>query len=189
MHCPKFRRHFSFAWLLERDLERQQFREYLQPVTHQGGVQTADNMSEVMPFAKIGDYDNWLARMASMPNVIEQTTTLMREGLKRGSTPPKVLMQRVVGQIAAQIVSDPSKSPFYRPFLKMDASISEQDGARLRAQAQSIIKEKIVPAFTRFQTFFNNDYLPNSRTTIAASDGPNGRAYYDFLARFYTTLA
>ena len=32
-------------------VERQKFREYLQPVSHQGGVQTADGIAEVLPFA------------------------------------------------------------------------------------------------------------------------------------------
>ncbi len=177
----------TFAWLLERNIERQKFKEYLQPVTHQGGVQTADGISEVMPFANVADYRKWLARMQAVPSLIDQTMLLMREGLKAGSMPPRVLMQRVVAQIASQVVSDASQSPFYRPFLKFDASISLADRATLETQAQAIIKTKLVPAYQRFQTFFNNDYLPNARTTTAASDVPNGRAYYDFLARFYTT--
>jgi len=32
----------TFEWQLERAVERQKFKEYLQPVNHQGGVQTAD---------------------------------------------------------------------------------------------------------------------------------------------------
>jgi uncharacterized protein (DUF885 family) len=177
----------TFAWLLEKNIERQKFREYLQPISHQSGVQTADGISEVMPFSKVADYENWLARMTALPTVIDQTMVLMREGLKAGSMPPKVLMQRVVGQISAQVVTEPSQSPFYRPFLKMDRQLAEQDRANLQQKAQVVIKDKIVPAFKRFQTFFNDDYLPNARLTIGASDVPNGRAYYDFLAGFYTT--
>ncbi len=177
----------TFAWLLERNIERQQFREYLQPVTHQGGVQTADGISEVMPFANASDYRKWLARMNAMPTVIDQTTVLMQEGVKVGSVPPQVLMKRVIGQIAAQVVSDPVKSPFYRPFLKMNTAISQSDRDQLQLQAQQIIKDKLVPAYSRFQTFFTNEYLPKTRSTTAVSELPNGPAYYDFLARYYTT--
>jgi uncharacterized protein (DUF885 family) len=159
----------------------------LQLVIHQGGVQTADGISEVMPFASVADYRKWLARMDAVPSLIDQTIALMHEGLKADSMPPRVLMQRVVAQIASQVVTDASQSPFYRPFLKFDASISLADRAKLESDAQSVIKNKLVPAYQRFQTFFNNDYLPNARTTIAAIDVPDGRAYYDFLARFYTT--
>ena len=37
------------------------------------------------------------------------------------------------------------------------------------------------------QTFFNDEYLPKTRDSIAAADLPDGKAYYDFLAGYYTT--
>ena len=177
----------TYLWSLERGIERQKFREYLQPVNHQGGVQTADGIAEALPFASVKDYRDWLARMNALPDVIEQTTVLMREGLKQGSTPPRVLMQRVPAQIATQIVDDPAKSAFYRPFLKFPASVPESERAALQAQARQAIAERIVPAYRKFAAFFNDDYLPKTRTGIAVSEQPDGKAYYDFLARYYTT--
>ena len=54
----------TFEWELQRSIERQQFHEYLQPVNHQGGVQTADGLAELLPFASVKDYQDWLKRMA-----------------------------------------------------------------------------------------------------------------------------
>jgi len=177
----------TFEWQLERNIERQQFREYLQPVSHQGGVQTADGLAELLPFASTKDYRDWLKRMEAVPTLVEQSITLMKEGVKAGNMPPKVLMQRVPAQIAAQIVEDPTKSPFYRPFLKFDDAIPASDRASLQAEAQRIVRDRLVPAYRQLATYFDNDYLPKSRDSIAASDLPNGKAYYDFLARYYTT--
>lgn len=177
----------TFEWLAQRQVERQPFKEYLQPVNHQGGVQTADGLAEYLPFASTKDYRDWLKRMDAIPTVVDQTIALMREGEKTGNTPPKVLMQRVPAQIAAQIVDDPAKSPFYRPFLKFRATVPEADRPALQAEAQKIIRERIVPAFRQFAAFVDKDYLPKSRETIAATALPNGKAYYDFLARYYTT--
>jgi uncharacterized protein (DUF885 family) len=177
----------TFEWLASRTVERQQFKEYLQPVNHQGGVQTADGLAEYLPFASTKDYRDWLKRMDAIPTVVDQTMVLMREGAKSGNTPPKVLMQRVPAQIAAQIVEDPAKSPFYRPFLKFRDSVPAADRPALQAEAQRIIREKIVPAFRVFSGFVDKEYLPESRETIAATALPDGKAYYDFLARYYTT--
>jgi len=177
----------TFEWEFERAVERQKFKEYLQPVNHQGGVQTADGLAELLPFATTKDYRDWLKRMDAIPALVDQTIVLMREGEKNGNTPPKVLMQRVPAQIAAQVVDDPAKSPFYRPFLKFNDSISAVDQAALRADAQKIIRERIVPAFRSFGTFVDGEYLPKARDTIAATALPDGKAYYDFLARYYTT--
>jgi len=177
----------TFEWLAQRAVERQKFKEYMQPVNHQGGVQTADGLAEYLPFASTKDYQDWLKRMDAIPTVVDQTIVLMREGEKTGNTPPKVLMQRVPAQVAAQIVDDPTKSPFYRPFLKFRDSVPTADRPALQAEAQRIIREKIVPAYRTFASFVDKEYLPKSRDTIAATALPDGKAYYDFLARYYTT--
>ncbi len=177
----------TYEWDLSRDVERQKFREYLQPLSHQGGIQTADGIVEVLPFASSKDYRDWLARLEALPAVIEQTTELMREGVRAGQLPPRVLMQRVPAQIAAQIVDDPTRSAFYRPFAKFPAAVPQAERAGLQAAAKQLIADKIVPAYRAFAVFFNEGYLPKTRAGIAVADLPDGKAYYDFLAGYYTT--
>lgn len=177
----------TFLWLLEKTVQRQAFREYLQPMGHQGGVQTADGLIEGLAFNEVRDYRDWLARMRALPEVIDRTIALMREGVKAGNVPPRVLMQRVPAQIAAQIVDDPTASPFYRPFAKFAAGVPESERAALQAEARKVIAERIVPAYRKLQVYFSDAYLPKTRTGIAVADLPNGKAYYDFLASDYTT--
>ena len=177
----------TYLWLQEKSVQRQAFREYLQPMGHQGGVQTADGLVEGLAFNEVRDYRDWLARMRALPKVIDQTIALMREGVKVGNVPPRVLMQRVPAQIAAQIVDDPAASPFYRPFAKFAAGVPDSERAALQAEARKVVAEQIVPAYRKLQTYFNDSYLPKTRTGIAVADLPNGKAYYDFLAGYYTT--
>ncbi|MFY9514344.1 MAG: DUF885 domain-containing protein [Rubrivivax sp.] len=177
----------TFEWQQQHAVERQRFREYLQPVSHQGGPQTADGIIELLRFSSAADYSNFLQRMQALPRLIEQTTALMREGLRSGNLPPRVLMQRVPQQIAAQIVAEPTASPFYRAFLKFPDSLPAAERQALQQQAQAVIRSQVVPAYRAFAAFFEREYLPRTRTSIAATDGPDGRAYYNFLARYYTT--
>ena len=179
----------TYLWELQQSIARQKFREYLQPVSHQGGVQTLDGVSEALNFAGAKDYRDWLARMRAVPTVVDQTMALMREGVKAGNLPPRVLMDRVPGQIASQVVADPDQSPFYRPFKTMPPSIPAAERDALRAEARQVVAERIVPAYRRFQTYFNDQYLPKARADIAASALPDGKAYYDFLAGYYTTTS
>ncbi|MFD1295159.1 DUF885 domain-containing protein [Lysobacter gummosus] len=176
-----------FAWNLERSIQRQKYREYLMPLSQQGGVQTLDGVVEALSFTEVKDYRDWLARMRAVPLVIEQNQALLREGVKAGLTPPRVLMQRVPAQIAKQVVTDPSKSPFYKPFARFPDSIPAAERSALQAEARKVISETLVPAYRRFGEFFDKEYLPNTRATIAAGDLPDGKAYYDFLAADYTT--
>ena len=175
------------AWQLERAVERQKFNEWQRPLNQRGGVQTLEEIAEVLPFASTQDYRDWLKRMAAVPTVVEQATALMREGLKAKNTPPKVLMQRIPAQIGSQVVDDPVKSPFFKPFAKFPDAVPASERAALQAEAKKISAEHIVPAYRKFDEFFSREYLPGSRESIAAADLPDGREYYDFLAAQFTT--
>lgn len=179
----------TFEWELRNQVERQKFREYLQPVNHKNGPQLDDGIAESIEFNAAKDYRDFLVRLNGMPQHIAQIQALMQQGVEQGYTPPKIIMERVPAQIALQIVDDPKKSPFYRPFLKFNAAISEADRATLSAEAEFIIRDKLVPAFRHFDSYLRNDYLPRSRSSIAASDLPDGKAYYDFKVRDQTTTS
>jgi uncharacterized protein (DUF885 family) len=45
----------------------------------------------------------------------------------------------------------------------------------------------VVPAYRRLGEYFDKEYLPHCRTSIAADAFPNGNAYYAFQVRRYTT--
>lgn len=179
--------HDVYLWQAERAVERQRYREWLRPVSQRGGVQTAEGIAQVMPFDDAGDYRDWLARMRAIPEMVDQTVALMRAGMAAGHMPPRVLMERVPGQIASQVVADPVDSPFYRPFTDFPRDFPATEKAALQAEAREVIERAIIPAYRGFATFFQSEYLPATRDTIAAADLPDGKAYYDFLAAYYTT--
>lgn len=177
----------TFAWLQQQAVDRQRFREHLQPVGHQSGPQTADRISELLRFSSAADYRLYLKRLNALPAYLEQTIDLMREGVKAGQVPPKVLMQRVPAQIAAQVVEDPTASPFYRPFRRWPNALTPAERESLTQEAQAVIRDRVVPAYRAFGRYFKEEYLPRCREDIAATARPEGAAYYDFLARSYTT--
>ncbi len=158
------------------------------PVTHQGGVHSmADSLLQGLRFESGKDYADWIARLRAYGVYMDQNIALMREGMASGWTPPKAIMVRVPAQIAAQIVARPEDSSYYAPFVAMSANVPAAEQARLRAQASAAISETVMPALKRFQVFFNDQYLPACRASAAAGDLPDGKAYYDYLARYYTT--
>lgn len=179
----------TFEWQLKQNIARQPFREYLMPMTHQGGVQTADGITELLAFNTLKDYQDWLSRLNALPRLIDQNIALMQAGMRAGMVPPKVLMQRVPKQIHLQVVKNAEDSAFYKPFKQFPDSFSAAQKNELQQQAKHAINQQVVPAFAKLENFFNNDYLPNSRTDIAASSLPNGKNYYDFLAQYYTTTS
>jgi uncharacterized protein (DUF885 family) len=160
--------------------------QYL-PMNQRDGVQTAADMAELIQFATVKDYTNWIARLDGLGSYVDQTIALMREGMRRGLVQPRVIMQRVPDQIAKQIVADPTASPFYRPLREMPASIPAAEQERLRAAARDTIARSVVPAFERLKTFVVEEYLPASRDTVGIWDSPGGEAWYQKRIAWFTT--
>ena len=55
-------------------------------------------------------------------------------------------------------------------------------------RAREAVASRVIPAYARFLEFMIGEYVPASRTTLAAAALPDGEAYYRFLVRSFTTL-
>src|SRR5205807_1053175 len=98
--------------------------------------------------------EDWLARLRAFPAYMQQTIALMREGIGRRMLLPKVVMERVPPQIHRQIVDDPEKSLFFKPFKRFPDEITPSQQQELAAAAKQAIAEEIVPAYRTFAAFF-----------------------------------
>ncbi len=176
-----FRRH------LEDQVDEYQYNAHLLPFSQRGGVQNLDNLANQVRISTLQDYDDWLARLGKIDVVIDQTIALAEQGRKTGLVPPRVIMERLPDQIAAQVVEFPADSPFFKPFENIPESFSAADRERLRAEAIEVIEDTVIPAYRKLDRYFNNKYLPAARDSIGLSDLPNGSAWYEFRARSFTT--
>jgi uncharacterized protein (DUF885 family) len=171
----------------ENEIESHRYRWYLIPINQLWGVQNMDDLANALLFERVKDYDDWLARLRAFPSYIEQTIVLMREGIKQRIILPKIVLERIPAQIDHQIVSDPKKSPFYKPFMQFAGSIAEADRSRLALTAADVIKSDVVPAFRRFKEFFTKEYRPAAPDQVGIWQLPQGEEMYRFHARRHTT--
>lgn len=178
-----------FGRSLENDIAGRRFRDYLMPISQRGGVQSLESTAEGLRLNSAADYDDWLARMAAVPQVIEQTIDLQEAGRRDGRMPPRILMQRIPTQIDIQLVENADESPFFKAFTELPESIPAAEQARIRAAATRIIEEDIVPAYREFSRYFSDTYLPATRDSIGAAALPDGEAFYEHRTRVFTTTA
>jgi len=171
----------------EERIEGFRYRWYLIPLNQRGGIQTANELADALPFDRVKDYEDWLARLRSFPTYMEQTIALMREGLKTRMVLPRVVLERIPSQIQHQIVGDPKASPFYKPFQRFPESISAADRSRLLRDAEHVITASVIPAFRQLNESFIKDYLPASYSQVGIWQLPQGMAMYEFFARLHTT--
>jgi uncharacterized protein (DUF885 family) len=160
------------------------------PINQMEGVQQgAADALENTPHHSVAEYEIILQRMKALPVFVDQQSELMKEGLKRGYTPPKITLRDLPKQIADLIPADPIASALLQPFTEFPSSIAEGDRTRLTDQAKQIYTSSLAPAFQRLHDYVANTYLPACRDNIAATSLPNGSAAYAFHVRWQTTTS
>ncbi len=172
---------------LQDDVDGFQYKTYLMPINQRGGVQTLDGTADGIRLETVQDYEDWLNRMSSVGELLDQTMALQEEGRRSGYMPPKILMERIPQQISAQTVENAEDSPFFRAFAAMPDSMAAADQQRLQEAAKQIIEQSLVPAYRKFAQYFEDTYLPASRDSIGASELPNGAAFYEYRTLSFTT--
>ena len=143
--------------------------------------------ASVIPFRTVADYDNWLRRLQGWYTWVDVAIENMRTGMEEGIVQPRVVIERTLPQLSAQLVAEVEDSLFWRPVEALPDDFSEADAERIRADYTQAIATRIVPAFRRLHDFLENEYLAETRDTVGLRDLPDGEAWYRFLGRFYTT--
>ena len=165
-----------------------EFPQHLLLINQMDGLQrNVASMLRMMPARKVSDFEDILARLRGTEKLVQQTIDLLEVGLKMRVTPPKICLRNLGEQVTKQLTDDPLDSPLLRPFQNFPASIAKADQARLRAEAIAVYKKHTAPAFQRLHTFLVKRYIPNCRESIACSDLPNGKAWYQQRIHTMTT--
>jgi uncharacterized protein (DUF885 family) len=177
-----------FKRQIDESIESFDFGDYEMPINADSGFHSGfSRLPKDMPLATVKDYENYISRLKAWPRYVREQIALMRLGLKSGMTVPRATLEGYDNSIVAHVVDDPTKSVFWEPFIKFPAAVAS-DQERLRSEGRDAIMNGAVVGYREFLDFFRNEYLPGARATLAASELPNGRAYYQHKIREFTTL-
>jgi len=171
-------------------LERQDkmWRAFLSELDELDDEELSSELPYDAPLRSLEDYENYLSRLEQWPRVVDEQIAQMRRGLERGMTQPRAVLDGIEHSATSHIVKDPAESAFYTPFVELPAGIPEDHRAGLAAAARKEISRSIVPAYARLAEFLTGEYIPAARTSLAASELPDGAAYYAQRIKHFTTL-
>ncbi|KKC24148.1 DUF885 domain-containing protein [Sphingomonas sp. SRS2] len=170
-------------------LDAQRFRDFEKPLNSDSAFWADLGYYAEKPVRSEEEARRLLSLMRDIPRYFDQNIGNMRAGLKRRFTPPAVIMAGREGSIARVAeAKSPADTLWYAPFKTLPATIPAARQAELRAEAEAVIRDQIIPAYARLLAFMRTDYLPGLRTGLAAEGWPDGRAYYRAQIRAYTTL-
>ena len=188
--APRERTSYEIFARLRRDqLEEYEFRAYLAPITNRSGFHIEfPELAKNLRFREVGDYENFVKRLAAFGQYADDHIELMRAGIKEGFVLPAAALADYDRPIKAQLVDDPADSVLFEPFKKFPETIEKAEGERLAEAARRAIAASVVPGYRRFLEFMRDEYVPAARGSIAASALPQGREFYRHRVRQFTTL-
>ena len=139
------------------------------------------------PFETPQHYDDWIRRSSAFVGNVDLSIAKMREGVELGIVQPRVLMEKTLPQLTAQVVESPEQSAFYGPIARMPETFSDEDRERLTAAYEDHIMNVLVPAYAKLHDYINDEYMQHTRETVGQADSPGGKDYYAFMVRETTT--
>ena len=181
------------AEIFRRQLEDRvldhRFGGYRLPINADSGFHTyVARLPQEVPLAASPDYRNYIARLAAMPRYFDEQIGLMREGIATGMTVPRVTLAGYDATIAAHVVDELEDSVFWKPFEQIAATVPAAEHEALRREGAAAVRDGAIAAYRTFLRFMLEEYLPATRTTLGAFELPEGREYYRYLIRHFTTL-
>ena len=162
--------------------------DWLMPVNQMSGTHIQlPQMASLTRFDTVDDYEHYLTRLHGIPKLFDQTKALLEQGVAKQLVPPKILLVQCVPQTRALASGKPADSPFAAPVAKFPDSIPKAEQERLRAAVLAAVKDEVMPAYTRFATYLEHDYVPKGRAEPGEWALPDGEARYAADVRESTT--
>lgn len=175
----------TYAYLreaLEASAATRVCRPELQGVSPLGGWHlTFAQIADVQPVGTEEAHSDALSRWQGIPAFIEQEIANLREGVRLGYVAPIEAVDRVVAQLRPLVATPLDQHPLMAP--------ARKDGdPEFAAALQAVVEEEILPAYSAFADFLDEEYRSSARTTPGVHANPQGAACYRTLVRGFTTI-
>jgi uncharacterized protein (DUF885 family) len=179
--------HDLLVRVLQQRIADFDLKEYEMPINQQNGIHTSlADLPLSVPLDSVKHYEDYIARLHQIPQVLSQTTEVLRAGMKDKLMPVRFLLEKLPVQCEGIL----DANPFLLPTKKYPASISLEDQKRLTRQITDAINIDVIPAYQTFAAFLRTKYAPEGRTTLAVTSLPDGQKRYqnDIYARTTTRM-
>lgn len=171
---------------LQDTIDYYNFERFLNPLLSDSGFHTSFPFI-VRPFQNYNQVKRYLDQLNAIPDRVNQFLPLLREGLEKGVSQPRIIFNGYESSYNDHIVSDFKESYFYTPFNDLPRTLSLSQKDSILTAAEVAITKHVIPQFKVVKTFFEEEYYPKTRSAIGISETPNGKEYYQNRINYYTT--
>ena len=162
------------------------FERFLNPLLSDSGFHSS-LVYNVRPLYDYEQVKNYLNKLNSIPQYVDQYLPLLRRGIEKGVSQPLIIFNGYESTYDDHITDNYESNYFYSPFKNLPKDLSQAHKDSILTEAKKAIEKNVVPQFVRIKEFFETEYYPNTRKTIGVSETPNGSEFYQNRINYYTT--
>jgi uncharacterized protein (DUF885 family) len=168
--------HDVMARVLQQRSADFDLKEYEMPINQQNGIHTSlADLPLAVPLDSVKHYQDYVARLRQIPRALDQTSEVLRAGMRDKLMPVRFLLEKIPAQCDGIIEAD----PFLQPTKKYPADISAEEQKRLTLEITDAISKDVIPAYRTFAAFVRTEYAPQGRTALAVTSLPDGEKRYE----------
>ena len=128
---------------LQEKIDFYKFEAYLNPLLSDAGFHTSLPY-QVRDFVTHKEFVLYLKKLTALPTYVEQHITLMREGLEKGISQPKIIFNNFEDTYDSQIVDNFEDSFYYSPLKKLPSNSSQKQKDSLLVAAKEEVTLEMV---------------------------------------------
>lgn len=174
-------------FVLNETVIKYKYKTHWNPILSDGGFHSSLTY-RVRPITNKKSALSYLKLLKSIPNYINQQSTLIKKGIDAGISQPLVIFKGYKSTYEKHITLTAEENFYYTPFKNLPKQLSDYEKDSLIKAAKDVVLYDVIPAFKNVKDFFENIYYPNTRKSIGVSATPNGEEYYQSRIDYYTTL-
>lgn len=179
--------HGLFQFVLENNQNEYHLMMRYNPILSDAGFHN-DLIYKVYPVTNTQEALDYLKLLQAIPMYVSQNIDLIQKGLDLGIGQPKVIFKGYETTYNQHITKTPQENFYFTPFLSLPEEIPSQLRDSILTEAKTTLLNDVIPSFQKIKTFFEENYYPQTRTSIGVTTTPNGLAFYQNRIAYYTTL-
>lgn len=174
-------------FVLNETVIKYKYKTHWNPILSDAGFHSSLTY-RVRPITNKKSALSYLKLLKSIPNYLNQQSTLIKKGIDAGISQPLIIFKGYQSTYEKHITPTAEENFYYTPFKNLPKQLSDYEKDSLIKAAKDIVLHDVIPAFQNVKVFFEDIYYPNTRKSIGVSETPNGEEYYQSRIDYYTTL-
>lgn len=156
-------------------------------VAHEGFYNTPYYSARGTILKSEAEARDWIGRLRQIPGYFAEQRANLERGIATGWTQPIRVVDVAVAVLRNQVARPVAEDGLLDPIRGLPATIPEAKRNALLTEASEVVTRQVRPAQQVMLAFIDSPYRAKARPEIGIASIPEGRAYYDFLLRYYTT--